>query len=153
MLGGIETIRVLNTVQFESRPKSRKVQEKTSQDRDQASYFIWLYMMVPSRSTEGFFHDCSDRPFDLSGIPWRYFKGDNFSYSHPVLAISRNPLLEIHRILDQASRVPLKSMISIIFSISRWTFLSLSKDTTSKVQENDNGAAVSVKKLSFFLSR
>jgi ABC-type multidrug transport system fused ATPase/permease subunit len=82
MLGGIETIRVLNTVRFEV----AKVEKSTEERRKiEIKHHIYMALYDAAKSlNEGFFHNCGDRLIDLSGLPEPYFKRGYLSLRHPV---------------------------------------------------------------------
>jgi len=75
-------------------------------------------------------------------------KGDILVYAILFGNIT-DPLLEIHRILDQASEssIEVNDLHDILHQPLDISFTE--QDTTSKVQENNNETALSVKKLSF----
>jgi len=146
MLGGIETIRVLNTVRFEV----AKV-EKSAEERRiiEIKHHIAMALYDAAKSlNEGFFTIVvivlSIYLVSLDIIS----KGDILVYSILFTNIT-NPLREIHRILDQASEnsIQVNDLYDILHQPLDPSFTG--PDTSSKMKESSDESAISVTDLSF----
>ena len=146
MLGGIETIRVLNTVRFEV----AKVEQSTEERRKiEIKHHIAMAFYDAAKSlNEGFFTIVviilSIYLVSLGLIS----KGDILVYAILFTNIT-NPLREIHRILDQASEnsIQVNDLYNILHQPLDISFTE--QDTPLERKESDNGSALSVNNLSF----
>jgi len=146
MLGGIETIRVLNTVRYEV----AKVEQSTEERRKiEIKHHIAMALYDAAKSlNEGFFTIVvivlSIYLVSLGLIS----KGDILVYAI-LFANITDPLREIHRILDQASEnsIQVNDLYNILHQPLDVSFTE--PDATSKIKENGNQSALSVKNLSF----
>jgi ATP-binding cassette, subfamily B, bacterial len=146
MLGGIETIRVLNTVRFEV----AKVEKSTEERRKiEIKHHIYMALYDAAKSlNEGFFTIVvivlSIYLASLNLIS----KGDILVYAILFTNIT-NPLLEIHRILDEASEnsIQVNDLYNILHQPMDVSFIG--QEVTSKIKGNSNEPAVSVHNLCF----
>lgn len=146
MLGGIETIRVLNTAPYEV----SKVEEVAERQRkiemrhhvfmalfDAAKYFneAIFYIIVVVLSIY----------FASQGV---ISKGDILVYSILFLSIT-SPLREIHKILDQAheSSIQVNDLYNLLHQPIDVSFIG--KATNSSTQEDKRESIIMVKNLSF----
>jgi len=146
MLGGIETIRVLNTVGYEV----AKVEQSTEERRKiEIKHHIYMALFDAAKSlNEGF--------FTILVIVLSIFmvslglisKGDILVYAI-LFANITTPLREIHRILDQASEnaIQVNDLYNILRQPLDLSFAELDSDAEKKKKSRDS--ALSVKKLSF----
>jgi len=146
MLGGIETIRVLNTVRFEV----AKVEKSTEERRKiEIKHHIYMALYDAAKSlNEGFFTIVvivlSIYLVSLGMIS----KGDILVYAI-LFANITNPLREIHRILDQGSEnsIQVNDLYNILHQPLDLSFTEQAGSSTNK--ENSNESALSVNNLSF----
>lgn len=146
MLGGIETIRVMNTVSFEV----AKVEKSTEERRKiEIKHHIAMAFYDAAKSlNEGFFTVVvivlSIYLASLKIIS----KGDILVYAILFTNIT-GPLLEIHRILDEASEnsIQVNELYNILHQPLDVSFTEF--EVVSKVSENKVEPAVSVSGLSF----
>jgi ATP-binding cassette subfamily B protein len=146
MLGGIETIRVMNTVSFEV----AKVEKSTEERRKiEIKHHIAMAFYDAAKSlNEGFFTVVvivlSIYLASLKIIS----KGDILVYAILFTNIT-GPLLEIHRILDEASEnsIQVNDLYNILHQPLDVSFTEF--EVVSKVSENKVEPAVSVSGLSF----
>jgi ATP-binding cassette subfamily B protein len=146
MLGGIETIRVLNTVRYEV----AKVEKSTEEGRKiEIRHHIAMALYDAAKSlNEGF--------FTIMVIVLSIYlvsrglisKGDILVYSILFTNIT-NPLREIHRILDQASEnsIQVNDLFNILNQPLDISFTE--QDGASKMEEKKVESAISVNNLSF----
>lgn len=146
MLGGIETIRVLNTVQFEvaqvehTAEKSRKIEIK---------HHIAMALYDAAKAlNEGFFQIVVIGLSIYLASRNLISKGDILVYAILFTNIT-NPLREIHRILDQASQnsIEVNDLYNILHQPLDISFTE--QDSASKINEDSDEPAVSVNNLSF----
>jgi ATP-binding cassette subfamily B protein len=146
MLGGIETIRVLNTVQFEV----AKVEKSTEQRRKiEIKHHIAMAFYDAAKSlNEGIFTIMVIVLSIYLASRGLISKGDILVYAILFTNIT-GPLLEIHRILDQASEnsIQVNDLFNILHQPLDISFTE--QDANSKIEENKNEPAVSVHNLSF----
>jgi ATP-binding cassette subfamily B protein len=146
MLGGIETIRVLNTVQFEV----AKVEKSTEQRRRiEIKHHIAMAFYDAAKSlNEGIFTIMVIVLSIYLASRGLISKGDILVYVILFTNIT-GPLLEIHRILDQASEnsIQVNDLFNILHQPLDISFTE--QDANSKIEENKNEPAVSVHNLSF----
>jgi ATP-binding cassette subfamily B protein len=146
MLGGIETIRVLDTVRFEV----AKVEKSTEQRRKiEIKHHIFMALFDSAKSlNEGFFTIVVIVLSIYMASLGLISKGDILVYAILFTNIT-NPLLEIHRILDEASEnsIQVNDLFNILHQPLDISFTE--QDTASKIKENGNKPAVSVHNLSF----
>jgi ATP-binding cassette subfamily B protein len=146
MLGGIETIRVLNTVPYEI----AKIEQSTEKSRRiEIKHHIYMALFDAAKSlNEGFFTIVvivlSIYLVSLGLIS----KGDILVYSILFTNIT-NPLREIHRILDQASEnsIQVNDLFNILNQPLDISFIA--QDRAAKINENRSETAISVNNLSF----
>jgi len=146
MLGGIETIRVLNTVPYEI----AKIEQSTEKSRKiEIKHHIYMALFDAAKSlNEGFFTIVvivlSIYLVSLGLIS----KGDILVYSILFTNIT-NPLREIHRILDQASEnsIQVNDLFNILNQPLDLSFTE--QDSAAKINENKSETAILVNKLSF----
>lgn len=146
MLGGIETIRVLNTVQFEV----AKVEKSTEQRRRiEIKHHIAMAFYDAAKSlNEGLFTILVIVLSIYLASKGLISKGDILVYAILFTNIT-GPLLEIHRILDQASEnsIQVNDLFNILHQPLDISFTE--QDANSKIEENKSEPAVSVHNLSF----
>ncbi len=146
MLGGIETIRVLNTVQFEV----AKVEKSTEQRRRiEIKHHIAMAFYDAAKSlNEGLFTILVIVLSIYLASKGLISKGDILVYAILFTNIT-GPLLEIHRILDQASEnsIQVNDLFNILHQPLDISFTE--QDANSKIEENRSEPAVSVHNLSF----
>ena len=146
MLGGIETIRILNTVRFEV----AKVEKSTEERRKiEIKHHIYMALYDAAKSlNEGFFTIAVIVLSIYLASQGLISKGDILVYAILFTNIT-GPLLEIHRILDEASEnsIQVNDLYNILHQPLDLSFTE--QDTTSKIKENRNEPAVSVHNLSF----
>lgn len=146
MLGGIETIRVLNTVRFEV----AKVDQSTEERRKiEIKHHIYMALYDAAKSlNEGFFTIVVIVLAIYLVSLGRISKGDILVYAILFTNIT-NPLREIHRILDQASEnsIQVNDLYNILHQPLDISFTE--QDSTAKIKENRNESAISVNNLSF----
>ena len=146
MLGGIETIRVLNTVKFEV----AKVEKSTEERRKiEIRHHVYMALYDAAKSlNEGFFTILvivlSIYLVSLGLIS----KGDILVYSILFTNIT-NPLREIHRILDQASEnsIQVNDLYNILHQPLDVSFIQENGIPASPAEAS--AAAVSISNLSF----
>lgn len=146
MLGGIETIRVLNTAPFEV----NKVQEIAENQRKiEMRHHVFMALFDAAKYlNEGFFYIVVivlSIYFASQGIISR---GDILVYSILFLSIT-NPLREIHKILDQAheSSIQVNDLYNLLHQPLDVSYTN--KEANSSIKENTREPIVSVKNLSF----
>jgi len=146
MLGGIETIRLLNTVQFEV----AKVEKSTEQRRRiEIKHHIAMAFYDAAKSlNEGLFTILVIVLSIYLASKGLISKGDILVYAILFTNIT-GPLLEIHRILDQASEnsIQVNDLFNILHQPLDISFTE--QDANSKIEENKSEPAVSVHNLSF----
>ena len=146
MLGGIETIRVLDTVRFEV----AKVEKSTEERRKiEIKHHIFMALFDSAKSlNEGFFTIVVIVLSIYLASLGLISKGDILVYAILFTNIT-NPLLEIHRILDEASEnsIQVNDLYNILHQPLDISFTE--QDAALKIEENDNKPAVSVHNLSF----
>jgi ATP-binding cassette subfamily B protein len=146
MLGGIETIRVLNTVRFEV----AKVEKSTEERRKiEIKHHIAMAFYDAAKSlNEGIFTIMVIVLSIYLASRGLISKGDILVYAILFTNIT-GPLLEIHRILDQASEnsIQVNDLFNILHQPLDISFTE--QDTASKIKETSNEPAVSVHNLSF----
>lgn len=146
MLGGIETIRVLNTAPFEV----NKVQEIAENQRKiEMRHHVFMALFDAAKYlNEGFFYIVVivlSIYFASQGIISR---GDILVYSILFLSIT-NPLREIHKILDQAheSSIQVNDLYNLLHQPLDVSFTN--KEAKSNIKEDIKEPIVLVKNLSF----
>jgi len=131
MLGGIETIRVLDTVRFEV----AKVEKSTEQRRKiEIKHHIFMALFDSAKSlNEGFFTIVVIVLSIYMASLGLISKGDILVYAILFTNIT-NPLLEIHRILDEASEnsIQVNDLFNILHQPLDISFTE--QDTASKNQ-------------------
>ena len=146
MLGGIETIRVLDTVRFEV----AKVEKSTEERRKiEIKHHIFMALFDSAKSlNEGFFTIVVIVLSIYMASLGLISKGDILVYAILFTNIT-NPLLEIHRILDEASEnsIQVNDLFNILHQPLDISFTE--QDVTLKIEENNSEPAVSVHDLSF----
>jgi ATP-binding cassette subfamily B protein len=149
MLGGIETIRVLNTAHFEV----KKVEEITETQRKiEMRHHIYMALFDAAKYlNEGFFYILVivlSIYFASQGI---ISKGDVLVYSILFLSIT-NPLREIHKILDQAheSSIQVNDLYNLLHQPLDISFSE--KEIRSNSQKNKGSSVILAKNLSFSYS-
>lgn len=146
MLGGIETIRVLNTVLFEV-GKVEEVAEK--QRRIEMRHHIFMSLFDAAKYlNEAFFYIvviALSVYFASQGI---ISKGDILVYSILFLSII-NPLREIHKILDQAheSSIQVNDLYNLLHQPMDISFIE--ETANSSLQEDKKEHIIIVKNLFF----
>jgi len=146
MLGGIETIRVLNTVGYEV----AKVEASTEERRKiEIKHHIFMALFDAAKSlNEGFF-TILVIVLSILMVSMRLIsKGDILVYAI-LFANITNPLREIHRILDQASEnaIQVNDLYSILHQSLDASFSEPRPSTETK--RKGRNSALSVRKLSF----
>ncbi|KKR31394.1 MAG: hypothetical protein UT63_C0072G0015 [Candidatus Gottesmanbacteria bacterium GW2011_GWC2_39_8] len=146
MLGGIETVRVLNTVQEEV-DKIGKVAEDLRQKEIRHHIYMALYD-AGKYLNEGFFYILVISLSILLSAYGTISRGDILVYSILFLSIT-GPLREIHRILDQAheSSIQVNDLYNLLEQKNDSSFFSESSVIINK-QRKDN-PVLSINKLSF----
>ena len=146
MLGGIETIRVLNTVGFEV----SKVEKSTEERRkiEIRHHIVMALYDAAKFLNEGFFTIVVIVLSIYLASRGLILIGDILVYSILFTNIT-NPLPEIHRILDQSSEssIQVNDLYNILHQPLDVSFTE--HESVSKIKENRNEAAVSVHNLSF----
>ncbi|NTU46067.1 ABC transporter ATP-binding protein [Candidatus Roizmanbacteria bacterium] len=146
MLGGIETIRVMNTVPFEiQKVKTIAEHQRTIEMQHHVSMALFD---AAKYLNEGFFYIVVimlSIYFASQGI---ISKGDILVYSILFLSIT-NPLREIHRILDQAheSSLQVNDLYHLLHQPLDISFHASEKNFI--MNESTNKPAIFVKNLSF----
>ncbi|RIE08456.1 ABC transporter ATP-binding protein [Candidatus Cryosericum hinesii] len=146
MLGGIETIRVLNTVQFEVAKVEKSTEERR---RIEIKHHIAMAFYDAAKSlNEGIFTIMVIVLSIYLASRGLISKGDILVYAILFTNIT-GPLLEIHRILDQASEnsIQVNDLFNILHQPLDISFTE--QDANSKIEENKSEPAVSVHNLSF----
>lgn len=146
MLGGIETIRVLNTVPFEV----NKVEEiAENQRKTEMRHHVYMALFDAAKYlNEAFFYIVViviSIYFASQGI---ISTGDILVYSILFLSIT-NPLREIHKILDQAheSSIQVNDLYNLLHQPLDFSFNEA--DTKLKKQHAEKEPIIVVKNLSF----
>ena len=149
MLGGIETIRVLNTAPFEV----NKVAEIAENQRKiEMRHHVYMALFDAAKYlNEGFFYIVVivlSIYFASQGIISR---GDILVYSILFLSIT-NPLREIHKILDQAheSSIQVNDLYNLLHQPLDISFNE--KIVNSSIKKDQEKSAILVKNLSFSYS-
>jgi ATP-binding cassette, subfamily B, bacterial len=146
MLGGIETIRVLNTVRFEV----AKVEKSTEERRKiEIKHHIAMAFYDAAKSlNEGLFTILVIVLSIYLASQGLISKGDILVYAILFTNIT-GPLLEIHRILDEASEnsIQVNDLFNILHQPLDVSFTE--QDANSKIKDNKVEPAVSVHNLSF----
>ena len=146
MLGGIETIRVLNTVRFEV----AKVEQSTEARRKiEIKHHIAMALYDAAKAlNEGLFTIVVIVLSIYLASLGLISKGDILVYAILFTNIT-DPLREIHRILDQASEnsIQVNDLFNILHQPLDVSFTE--QDATAKIEENGHASAISVKNLSF----
>lgn len=146
MLGGIETIRVMNTVRFEV----AKVEKSTEERRKiEIKHHIYMALYDAAKSlNEGLFTIVVIVLSIYLASQGLISKGDILVYAILFTNIT-GPLLEIHRILDEASEnsIQVNDLYNILHQPLDISFTE--QDNTAKTKENRDESAISVQNLSF----
>lgn len=146
MLGGIETIRVLNTVPFEIN-KVETIAE--NQRKIEIRHHIYMALFDAAKYlNEGFFYILVISISIYLASRGIISKGDILVYSILYLSIT-NPLREIHRILDQAheSSIHVNDLYNLLHQPLDISFITQKNHTNIKKDEKE--LTILVKGLSF----
>jgi ATP-binding cassette subfamily B protein len=146
MLGGIETIRVLNTVQFEVAKVEKSAEERR---KIEIKHHIYMALYDAAKSlNEGFFTIVVIILSIYLVSLGRISKGDILVYAILFTNIT-NPLREIHRIIDEASEnsIQVNDLYNILHQPLDISFIE--QETISKKKVLSGDSAISVKDVSF----
>ena len=146
MLGGIETIRVLNTVGFEV----NKVEQSTEERRKiEIKHHIYMALsMRPKHSTKDFSQYWSSSCRSIWSR-WALFPKAISWFMPFCLLILRPAAREIHRIPGSGRRELYSGKRSLQYFASTPGHFFTEQDATATINENKNEPIVSVKNLSF----
>ena len=144
MLGGIETIRVLNTVRFEV----AKVEKSAEEGRKiEIKHHIAMAFYDAAKSLNEAFFTIVVIILSIYLVSLGLIsKGDILVYAILFTNIT-NPLREIHRILDQASENSIQ--VDDLYNILHQPLDISFTEKVGKIKGEETGPALSVKNLSF----